>query len=52
MILLDFEIGFSDASARYSSGNDFFCASLIIIPSLSSISGGLSSPFLRTWDSN
>ena len=27
MILLDFEIGFPDVSARYSSGNDSFCAS-------------------------
>ena len=50
MILLDFEIVFADVSARYFSGNDSFCASLMIIPSLSSISCGLSSPFLRSWD--
>ena len=41
MILLDFEIGFPDVSARYFSGNDSFCASSMINPSLSSISCGL-----------
>jgi len=50
MILLDFEIGFPDVSARYPSGNDSFCASLMIIPSLPSISCGISLPSLRTWD--
>ena len=48
--LFDFEICFPDVSAQYSSGNDSFCASLIIIPSLSCISCGLSSPSLRTCD--
>ena len=50
MILLDFEIGFLDVNARYSSGNDSFCASLKIIRALSSISSGLSPPSLWTWD--
>ena len=52
MNLLDFKIGFSDVSAQYSSGNDSFCASLIIIPSLSSISCALSSPCLQTCGDN